>query len=142
MACVPLARLPYAWWEAPAQPGYTNKRALAAPQYDVEQLAERGDFNDSAYLLLHGELPTPEQKALFDRELTTHSLVHEQLIMCARSFAHTIPTVTRVTCIFNGLCIASCCTAVFCTYRYGLCQPAEAAQAPCVHAAGRSHCLA
>ena len=55
------------------------------PQYDVEELAEQGDFNDSAYLLLHGELPTPEQKALFDRDLTTHSLVHEQLIMCAPS---------------------------------------------------------
>ena len=68
--------------------------ARAAVQYDVEQLAERGDFNDSAYLLLHGELPSAEQKAAFDRDLTQHSLVHEQLIMCANAHSQ-LPSPTH-----------------------------------------------
>ena len=71
-------------------------------QYDVEQLAERGDFNDSAYLLLHGELPSAEQKAAFDRDLTQHSLVHEQLIMCALAHSQ-LPSATHA-CGGNRLC--------------------------------------
>ena len=56
--------------------------------YDIEDLAEQGDFLDSAYLLLMGELPTPEQKTAFDRELTMHTLVHEQLIQFFKGFKH------------------------------------------------------
>ena len=56
--------------------------------YDIEDLAELGDFLVSAYLLLMGELPTPEQKTAFDRELTMHTLVHEQLIQFFKGFKH------------------------------------------------------
>ncbi len=31
--------------------------------YPIEQLAEHGDFLETCYLLLYGELPTPTQKA-------------------------------------------------------------------------------
>ena len=31
--------------------------------YPIEQLAEHGDFLETCYLLLYGELPTPAQKA-------------------------------------------------------------------------------
>jgi citrate synthase len=51
-------------------------------------LAEQGDFLDSAYLLLMGELPTPEEKSSFDRELTMHTLLHEQLIQFFKGFKH------------------------------------------------------
>ena len=34
--------------------------------YPIEQLAEHGDFLETCYLLLYGELPTPTQKADFD----------------------------------------------------------------------------
>ena len=34
--------------------------------YPIEQLAEHGDFLETCYLLLYGELPTPQQKADFD----------------------------------------------------------------------------
>ena len=57
-------------------------------RYDIEDLAEQGDFLDSAYLLLMGELPTSQQKADFDSELTMHTLVHEQLIQFFRGFKH------------------------------------------------------
>ena len=34
--------------------------------YPIEQLAENGDFLETCYLLLYGELPTPAQKTDFD----------------------------------------------------------------------------
>jgi len=37
--------------------------------YPVQQLAASCDIEDVAHLLLHGELPTPDQRAAFDAEL-------------------------------------------------------------------------
>ncbi|GBF88983.1 citrate (Si)-synthase [Raphidocelis subcapitata] len=56
--------------------------------YPVEQLAERGDYLDTAYLLLHGELPTKLQRRRFENEVRHHSLVHEQLIQFFKGFKH------------------------------------------------------
>ena len=45
--------------------------------YPIEQLAEHGDFLETCYLLLYGELPTPAQKADCDYRVTRHTRVHE-----------------------------------------------------------------
>jgi citrate synthase len=42
-------------------------------------LAEHGDFLETCYLLLYGELPTAAQKAEFDYIVTRHTMVHEQM---------------------------------------------------------------
>ena len=47
--------------------------------YPIDQLAENGDFLETAYLLLYGELPTPTQKKDFDYRITRHTMVHEQM---------------------------------------------------------------
>src|SRR5881227_2708302 len=47
--------------------------------YPIEQVAEHGDFLETCYLLLYGELPTPAQKSDFDYRVTHHSMVHEQM---------------------------------------------------------------
>src|SRR5690349_10700127 len=47
--------------------------------YPIEQLAEHGDFLETCYLLLYGELPTPAQKSDFDNRVTYHTMVHEQM---------------------------------------------------------------
>src|SRR6201982_403506 len=47
--------------------------------YPIDQLAENGDFLETCYLLLYGELPTPAQKADFDNRVTHHTMVHEQM---------------------------------------------------------------
>ncbi|WP_398482243.1 citrate synthase [Tardiphaga sp.] len=47
--------------------------------YPIEQLAEKGDFLETCYLLLHGELPTAKQKAEFDHLVTNHTMVHDQM---------------------------------------------------------------
>jgi citrate synthase len=47
--------------------------------YPIQQLAEHGDFLETCYLLLYGELPTAAQKAEFDYIVTRHTMVHEQM---------------------------------------------------------------
>ena len=47
--------------------------------YPIEQLAEKSDFIEVSYLLLNGELPTKEQRKVFEHSVTMHTMVHEQL---------------------------------------------------------------
>ncbi len=47
--------------------------------YPIEQIAEKGDFLETCYLLLYGELPTRVQKSDFDYRITRHTMVHEQM---------------------------------------------------------------
>ncbi len=53
--------------------------------YPIEQLAQ-GDFLETCYLLLYGELPTPEQKKDFDHRVTNHTMVHEQMARFFQGF--------------------------------------------------------
>lgn len=54
--------------------------------YPIEQLAEKGDFLETCYLLLYGELPTKAQKADFDHRVTSHTMVHEQMARFFQGF--------------------------------------------------------
>ncbi len=47
--------------------------------YPIEDLAEHGDFLETCYLLLYGELPTAQQKADFVDRVVHHTMVHEQM---------------------------------------------------------------
>ena len=54
--------------------------------YPIEQLAEHGDFLETCYLLLYGELPTAAQKKDFDYRVTHHTMVHEQMARFFQGF--------------------------------------------------------
>ncbi|MES2752470.1 MAG: citrate synthase [Pseudomonadota bacterium] len=54
--------------------------------YPIEQLAQKGDFLETCYLLLYGELPTPAQKKDFDNRVTNHTMVHEQMARFFQGF--------------------------------------------------------
>jgi citrate synthase len=47
--------------------------------YPIDELAEHGDFLETCYLLLYGELPTKAQKDDFDGRVTHHTMLHEQM---------------------------------------------------------------
>jgi citrate synthase len=47
--------------------------------YSIEDLAEKSDFVETSYLLIHGELPTKTQRDIFSKNLTRHSLIHEDM---------------------------------------------------------------
>jgi len=54
--------------------------------YPIEQLAEEGDFLETCYLLLYGELPGPTQKRDFEHRITRHTMVHEQMARFFQGF--------------------------------------------------------
>ena len=56
-----------------------GKGTLLYRGYPIEQLAEQGDFLETCYLLLHGELPNKEESDLFHNRVTYHTMVHEQM---------------------------------------------------------------
>ncbi len=54
--------------------------------YAIEDLAEKGDFLEVAYLILNGELPNKAQKTNFVQNVTYHTMVHEQMTQFWRGF--------------------------------------------------------
>jgi citrate synthase len=63
-----------------------DKGVLLYRGYPIEQLAVSCDFLEVCYLLLNGELPNHEQKTEFDRTVTRHTMVHEQLARLFQGF--------------------------------------------------------
>ena len=47
--------------------------------YSIEELAENCTFLEVAYLLLFGELPNRDELAHWQREITLHTLIHENM---------------------------------------------------------------
>ncbi|MEE9217683.1 MAG: citrate synthase [Acidobacteriota bacterium] len=56
--------------------------------YSIEELAERSSFLEVAYLIVNGELPTPEQFRDFKREIVQHTMVHENVKKFMDGFWH------------------------------------------------------
>src|SRR6202035_4000477 len=54
--------------------------------YPIQELADKSDFLEVAYLLLNGELPTADEKTLFVNDITHHTMVHEQITTFFRGF--------------------------------------------------------
>jgi citrate synthase len=54
--------------------------------YPIEQLAESSTFLETAYLLVHGELPTQPQLAAWTELVTRHTLLHEEFKRFFESF--------------------------------------------------------
>jgi len=56
-----------------------DKGELQYRGYPIEQLAEHSDYMEVCYLLLFGELPSKAEKEKFTKDITNHTMVHEQL---------------------------------------------------------------
>jgi len=54
--------------------------------YPIEQLAEQGDFIETCYLLYYGDLPSAQQRKAFEKNITYHTMVHEQMAQFFRGF--------------------------------------------------------
>jgi citrate synthase len=54
--------------------------------YPIDQLSENSNFVEVCYLLLNGELPSPEEFKSFERKITLHTMVHEQISTFYRGF--------------------------------------------------------
>src|SRR5690348_10334011 len=56
-----------------------DKGILLYRGYPIEQLAEHSDYLETAYLILFGELPTASQIQAWTREITLHTMLHENI---------------------------------------------------------------
>ena len=77
-----------------------DKGVLLYRGYPIDDLAEHGDFLETCYLLLYGELPTAAQKENFDDRVVHHTMVHEQMNRFFQGFrrdAH--PMAVMVGCV-------------------------------------------
>src|SRR5665213_2822563 len=63
-----------------------DKGILLYRGYSIDQLAEQSSYLEVCYLLLHGDLPDKKQMADFDRAITMHTMVHDQMSTFYRGF--------------------------------------------------------
>ncbi len=65
--------------------------------YPIDQLAEKSSFVEVAYLLIYGELPTPDELSRFEGLIRRHTMLHEDLRAFFNGFprdAHPMPVLS------------------------------------------------
>jgi citrate synthase len=65
-----------------------DKGILRYRGYPIEQIAEKSTYLETAYLILHGELPNEAQLADFTHNVTFHSIIHENIKRLMDEFHH------------------------------------------------------
>jgi len=63
-----------------------EKGVLEYRGYPIEQLAEKSSFLETSYLLLNGELPNQHEYEKFTKDITYHTMLHEQLLSFYNGF--------------------------------------------------------
>jgi citrate synthase len=122
-----------------------DKGELLYRGYPIEQLANHGDFLDTCYLLLHGDLPDVKQSTDFHKLVNNHTMVNEQMQFFLRGFrrdAHPMAVLTGLVGALSAFyhdstditnpehreisairLIAKLPTLVAMSYKYGIGQP-------------------
>ena len=122
-----------------------DKGELLYRGYPIEQLANHGDYLDTCYLLLHGDLPDEKQSTDFHKLVNNHTMVNEQMQFFLRGFrrdAHPMAVMTGLVGALSAFyhdstditnpehreisairLIAKLPTLVAMSYKYGIGQP-------------------
>jgi citrate synthase len=122
-----------------------DKGELLYRGYPIEQLANHGDYLDTCYLLLKGDLPDAKQSADFHKLVNNHTMVNEQMQFFLRGFrrdAHPMAVLTGLVGALSAFyhdstditnpehreisairLIAKLPTLVAMSYKYGVGQP-------------------
>lgn len=73
--------------------------------YRIEDLAEKSTFVEVSYLLIYGELPTQAEYENFSKEITHHTLVHEDIKKILEGFpsnAHPMGVLSSLICALTA----------------------------------------
>jgi citrate synthase len=73
--------------------------------YRIEDLAEKSSFMEVAYLLIYGDLPTQTQFEDFTKQITYHTLVHEDIKKILDGFpsnAHPMGVLSSLICSLSA----------------------------------------
>ena len=71
--------------------------------YPIEQLAEKSNFLEVAYLLMNGELPTSNEFEKFEHEVTHHTMMHEAFRTFLFGFRHDAHPMAMLTGMLGSL---------------------------------------
>ncbi len=71
--------------------------------YPIEQLAEQSTHLEVAYLLMYGELPSPEQFKAFTSSIHRHTMLNESLLNMYRGFHHDAHPMAMVSAIVASM---------------------------------------
>ena len=69
--------------------------------YSIEELADKAEFLEVAYLVIYGELPSKKQFAAFTKSITNHTLVHEDMKQFFEAYpakAHPMGVLSSMVC--------------------------------------------
>ena len=100
--CIEIAKVPRATGCFTYDPGFTatascksaityidgDNGVLLYRGYPIEQLAEKSNFLEVAYLLINGELPDKPSFDAFDHDVTHHTMMHEAFQGFLGGFRH------------------------------------------------------
>jgi citrate synthase len=81
-----------------------EKGILRYRGYPIEQLAENASFLEISYLLIYGELPSLAELNAFDREITEHTLLREDMVKLYDGFpkdAHPMAILSSLVCAMS-----------------------------------------
>ena len=70
---------------------------------DIEELAEKSTFTESAYLLMFGHLPNQAERSRFSRRLTDNALLHENLKSHFEGFPWNAAPMAMLSAMINAL---------------------------------------
>ncbi|MCX7679628.1 MAG: citrate synthase [Spirochaetes bacterium] len=82
-----------------------EKGILRYRGYPIEELAEKTSFTETAYLLIYGNLPTPEEKKAFSQRLTENSMIHEEMVRFFDGFPLTAHPMAILSTMVNALSV-------------------------------------
>ena len=71
--------------------------------YPVEQLAEKGNFMEVAYLLINGELPNAKQLLTFSTSISRHTMINESLLRFFNGFHHDAHPMAMVSAVVASM---------------------------------------
>ncbi|MDR2980826.1 MAG: citrate synthase [Puniceicoccales bacterium] len=80
-----------------------EKGILRYRGYPIEQLAEKSDFVETAYLVIYGELPTIDQRTRFSALLTENAAIHERMVYLFESYPRDAHPMALLGAMVNAL---------------------------------------
>lgn len=80
-----------------------NKGQLLYRGYPIEQLAEKCNYLEVCYLLLHGELPSTAQKDKFEHSIRYHTMINEGLRKFLDGFRYDAHPMAMMTGVLGSL---------------------------------------
>jgi citrate synthase len=80
-----------------------DKGVLRHRGYPIDQLAEKSEFVETAYLIVYGDLPTEEQRKRFGQTLRENAAIDTQMMRIFEGFPREAPPMGMLTSIVSSM---------------------------------------